>query len=249
MTSPHRPILLLTDLDDSLFQTERRCPPDTPLQPAAWDRNGLPRSFHLPAQAALVEVLSHGALLVPVTGRNRDALDRTVFRDAPFAITSFGGEIHTPAGPDDEWGRRAEPHDLAALDDLARCADAIIRRRRMMLRSSLVFDCARPQYLSVKADQPADEAVVILVDELRARGALPQAWASFQTDRSLAIGPGHLGKRQAVRHFIDTVAPPHRCTIGLGDGVADAGFLAVCDFAMTPRGSTLHAALTGTTTA
>lgn len=234
--------LLFADLDDTCFQTERKCALGTALYPAAWDRSGEAISFQTPAQSTLLTLLTAGARMIPVTGRNRDAVDRTVYRDAPFAITSFGAVIHTPDGPDAEWEalqRLAQPSEECLLG-LGRIVEHHVAASAGVLRCSLVRDAGRIRYLSVKASAVGTtDPLTMLVNRLKDRAELDESWRLYRTDRSLAIAPPQIEKAAAVEHFLRTVTPSPSCTIGIGDGPADAGFLALCDFAITPRGSTL----------
>lgn len=242
-----RPLVLLTDLDDSCFQTERKCDEGLTLFPAAWDRSGAPRSFQHPAQVALLDLFHSASSVVPVTGRNRDALTRTIFRDAEFAITSFGAVIWTPHGPDLAWQEHTTSDDTVPelLGELQQALTATIQKLTFRLRTSLVRDADCVRYVSIKAEEAiTPQWQQPLLAALSDHFALPPAWLWHSTDRSLAIGPASCDKAAAVRHFLTTYAPAHHCSIGLGDGLADASFLALCDFAMTPRGSVLHSRLT-----
>ncbi len=103
-----RAITVFTDLDDTLFQTETKARALTGhpygasgavvLTEAAYDRAGVPLSFHTPAQRAMLDLLV-GCEIIPVTGRNRCALDRVtspVFHDC--RITSHGAVLYGPDG-------------------------------------------------------------------------------------------------------------------------------------------------------
>ena len=71
--------IALVDLDDTLFQTLRKCPPDVPaerLVPLGFARDGSPLSYATPRQLNLLEWLAESAWLVPVTARSREALMR-----------------------------------------------------------------------------------------------------------------------------------------------------------------------------
>ena len=237
-----RPVLVFADLDDTCFQTERKCVARTALLPAAWDRSGKAISFQSPAQTTLLSLLTANAPLIPVTGRNRDAVDRTMYREATYAITSFGAVIHTPDGPDAAWEARQQQVQpaVAHLVEISRVVEAYVAETSGALRCSLVHDAGQIRYLSVKANGPGPtDPLVRLVDTLRDRAVLDATWRLYRTDRSLAIAPPHIEKAAAVRHFLATHASTAPCTIGIGDGPADAGFLALCDFAVTPRGSAL----------
>ena len=109
--------IILVDLDDTLFQTLRKCPPDVPegaLRPLGFGRDGGPLGFATPRQAAFLAWLGEAALLVPVTGRSHDALGR-VRIDYGAAVCAHGGVILSEGGAIDAgWAariaERAAPH-------------------------------------------------------------------------------------------------------------------------------------------
>lgn len=256
MTEPdvsgeERGVLLLADLDDTLFQTERKSAAEHMTSVAAWDRAGRPSSFQTPAQVSLIALFRSRARIVPVTGRNHDALARTLFRDDPFAITSFGAVIHTPAGPDSRWEARAQDctsRAPSALSMVYAAVTAEIGNGHWAMRHSLVHDAGAPRYVSVKAavDAPSEQLDDFLA-QLRGSGDIPDDWRVFRTERSLALAPSHLGKEHAVRFFLEQMAPHRTLVIGVADSWSDAPFLGECDFAMTPRGSALHRGMLGGT--
>lgn len=98
--------VVLSDLDDTLFQTRRKMVDELALEPfrtGAVDRTLNPRSFMTEEQSMLVDWLLEQAELIPVTARE---LKKSAASD-PFpllAITTHGAVILTPEGkPDEEW--------------------------------------------------------------------------------------------------------------------------------------------------
>jgi hypothetical protein len=116
--------IALVDLDDTLFQTLRKCPPDVPaerLVPLGFARDGAPLSYATPRQMQLIEWLSETAWLVPVTARSRDALMRARI---PFtaAICAHGGVIIGEDGEvDAQWHDHAVRQSAALPGSWRRC--------------------------------------------------------------------------------------------------------------------------------
>ena len=69
-------ILTFLDLDDTIFQTERKCPPDVALEVGALSKTGEPLSFTTPAQRTLLEWLLGTTTVIPTTGRDAASLSR-----------------------------------------------------------------------------------------------------------------------------------------------------------------------------
>jgi hypothetical protein len=81
------------DLDDTIFQTKRKCPENTPISPAAFAKDGSVMSFFTPKQARLFSVLSHKTRLIPTTARDYDAFLRATIKNYEYAIINHGGII------------------------------------------------------------------------------------------------------------------------------------------------------------
>ncbi|MCC6926709.1 hypothetical protein [Novosphingobium sp.] len=238
--------IALVDLDDTLFQTRRKCPADVSevdLTVMAYDREGQPASFATPRQLAWIEWLRRGTVLVPVTGRSVDALRRV---DLAFdhAIAAHGGVVLRPGGLvcpvwQNRIGQAAEAvrGDLEALtagfDRQAQAAGADVRVR-------IIAEADTPLYVVAKHRDPAREEELHALAEL-VRPAVPSGWTVHVNGNNVAYLPPHLGKRQAVEHLLGELRAAHPAlpVIGLGDSVTDAPFLALCDFAMIPGQSQL----------
>ncbi|HEU0134609.1 MAG TPA: hypothetical protein VFR28_07285, partial [Allosphingosinicella sp.] len=162
--------IALVDLDDTLFQTLRKCPPDVPreaLTPLGFARDGSPLSYATPRQLNFISWLSDTAWLVPVTARSRDALERVrIAMDA--AVCAHGGMILGRDGrPEPEWvdhiGRAAERHAplLEHLAERARGAEPGLSVR------ILTEEGGPGLYLLLKHPDWDEEALGRAVDSLR----------------------------------------------------------------------------------
>lgn len=238
--------IALVDLDDTLFQTRRKCPPDVPegdLVPMAFDREGNPASFATPRQLAWIEWLRRGTLLVPVTGRSVDALARV---DLAFdlGVAAHGGVVlREGQRPCPDWQARiaaAAQAERAGLAAIAERFAALANAQNADVRVRILQEAGTPLYVVAKHNDPAREA------ELHALAAdmadtVPPGWTRHINGNNVAYLPPHLGKRQAVEHVLGELRRlhPDLPVIGLGDSLTDAPFLALCDFAMIPGQSQL----------
>jgi len=233
-------VYLFVDLDDSLLQTREKCR-QQPLIPAALDRAGTAHSFHTPQQSALLDLFAE-ATLIPVTGRNLDALRRvTSPRFSSYRITSHGALV---LGPDErplqEWQTALDeqlPRWGSRLAAVAELAQGHIRERGYHLRTRIIEDLGFPVYLSVKG--PPDE-----LEEL-AR-LLAAAWIEgvvHMNDRNLALLPPFADKAAAVRYLmarIEASGSSKPVFIGIGDSLTDLSFLRLCHFALVPQHSQIQ---------
>lgn len=231
--------MVLVDLDDTLFQTRRKCPPDVPesaLTALGFGRDGAPLGFATPRQLGFLAWLSEAALVVPVTGRSHEALKR-VRLDHGWGVCAHGGVLLGPEGsPDPDWARRtaeaAAPH-AGMLASLVEAAGPLAR---------ILHEGEVPLYVLLKhpeADEDAlDEAVA------RVLPLVPEGWTVHRNGNNAALMPPFLGKVHAVAALLPRLRAlhPDAPVIGIGDSLSDAPFMALCDYAMTPTGSQLSAA-------
>jgi len=234
--------IVLVDLDDTLFQTRRKCPPDVPedaLRPLGFGRDGGPLGFATPRQTAFLTWLGEAALVVPVTGRSHDALSR-VRIDYGAAVCAHGGVILDEKGAVDpgwaaEIAERAAPHKakLAALAEAARGTKVAAR---------ILAEGGTDLYLLLK-DPDGDETLLDPVLE-RILPRVPGDWTIHRNGNNAALMPPFLGKAHAVRALLPRLRAfhPDAPVIGIGDSLSDAPFMALCDYAMMPAGSQLSAA-------
>lgn len=241
--------IALVDLDDTLFQTLRKCPPDVPVErltALGFAKDGAPLSYATPRQMRFLEWLAETTHLVPVTARSLDALRRA---HIPFraAVCAHGGVILDDTGAIDAgWAaiitERAMPH----ADTLARFADAIAaeaRTRGAAVTARVLSEGDLPLYTLAKHVDADAEALVAVVDA--AIPALPDGWTDHRNGNNVALMPPYLGKAHAVAHILPALRArfPDAPVIGVGDSHTDAPFMALCDFAMLPPRSQLAAGL------
>jgi hypothetical protein len=230
MTRP----LILADLDDSLFQTRRKCGdwPEGDLKPMSRLADGSPSGYATPPQQALLGWLAQGEL-VPVTARARAVLARVDIAQAP-AICANGGCILTADGtPDPVWHQRLAA-EADGCEGPAALYPVLTDGLGAEYRHWIVSENGLDLYLVIKSNTGDVPALTVLAEALRA--ALPEGWRIHANDNNLAFLPPWLSKRAAVRYLLEQVRKetPGRLVIGIGDSWSDAGFLDLTDMAMIP---------------
>ena len=237
--------IALVDLDDTLFQTLRKCPPEVPqerLVPLGFARDGSPLSYATPRQVAMIEWLCETAWLVPVTARSRDALMRARI---PFsaAIAAHGGVILGEDGaPDPEWhayvSAKADA-DASILDNLRDRIALEAEERRTDLRVRVLDEEGVGLYVLAKHQETDEAALHATVDAVL--DEVPAGWTVHRNGNNVAIMPPWLGKQHAVAALLPRLraAHPDAPVIGIGDSLTDAPYMALCDYAMMPQGSQL----------
>lgn len=243
--------IALVDLDDTLFQTLRKCPADVPrerLVPLGFGRDGAPLSYATPRQMSLIGWLAETSWLVPVTARSSEALMRA---RVPFtaAICAHGGVIIGEDGePDADWHAYAEAEANSlqpALDSLRDRVAAEAERRGVPLRVRVLGEGELGLYVLAKHEETDEEALHAVIDAVA--GAVPAGWTVHRNGNNVALMPPWLGKQNAVAFLLPRLRARHpdAPVIGIGDSLTDAAYMAICDYAMMPSGSQLARAALG----
>lgn len=232
--------VVFVDLDDTLFQTAGKCPDgmSSGLLPMSRLEDGSVSGFATPVQQKLLAWLRDGSV-IPVTARSSVVLARVDVEQAP-AICSNGGRINVLGGGlDMEWHARlrASAGSLASVSDMHRVLTADLDPRRF--RHWVVSEAGLDLYVVVKSN--VDDGVVLdevasVFGDLHAVG-----WRMHRNGNNLAFLPTWLSKRDAVAYLLEALRRdvPGRPVVGVGDSLSDAGFMDLCDFAMTPTASQL----------
>jgi len=243
-------VTVFTDLDDSLFATREKASVRADggvLSTAAVDRGGAPLSFHSPDQLALLDLLGE-ATLVPVTGRNREALDRVASpRFEDYRIVSHGALIYAPDGePLASWHARVEEQAACVADGMRMLVDAIGRRLGADvadLRTRVIEDGGVPVYVSVKAPAQFERAHAKEIASLAV--SLGGEWRVHCNGRNVAVLPPYADKAAAVTHVMEIKreSDPGMVFVGVGDSLTDLPYLKLCHFAVIPQDSQIQGAL------
>jgi hypothetical protein len=233
--------IVLTDLDDTLFQTLPKCPPDADgLRLMSTLVDGSPSGFATPLQQNFLRWLQAG-VVIPVTARGSDVLARVDIKAAP-AICANGGCILGDDGALDRvWH--------AQLTDHAREAEPVREVYRQLtdglctdrFRHWSVEEAGLDLYIVIKSNMQDDQALAELERDLAPH--LPAGWRCHRNGNNLAYLPPWLSKRHAARYLIARyrAEQPDCPIIGIGDSVSDVGFMDLCDFAIVPTASQLWA--------
>lgn len=244
-----RPIAFV-DLDDTLFQTLRKCPPEehAHLTLGATATNGM-HSMMTRRQRAFVDWLLAGAETIPVTARSSEAYGRVAIRFGHEAIVANGAVVLDADGRPDPLWAEIMARDLAAhrgmLDDLIGRGRAVAQSVGLDTRSWIVTE-------DIGADEPLCAYAVFKqndgdgrrLDELaRALSSAfdLRAWTIHHNGNNFALLPPALSKRRAVEFLLERLraGDPARPAIGLGDSLTDLPFMQACDFWGAPGESQL----------
>ncbi|WP_312176020.1 hypothetical protein [Pseudescherichia sp.] len=243
MTKP----VILSDLDDTLFQTRRKMVDELALEPfrtGALDRSLAPRSFMTEEQSMLVDWLLDQAELIPVTARGTEEIRRVQIPFRSWAVTTHGAVILTPEGkPDEEW----QAHMLLNLTPFAERLVSMQRIITEMMEAKGINAWARlnyeyggiPVYMVMKhRDSTRLDELNAIADEIENvfstegfyihRNSNNVAWLPVPVEKGLAVS-WLLNKLRSERGIFPV--------IGLGDSLSDHRFMKLCSWFGIPRQS------------
>lgn len=245
--------VVLTDLDDTWFQSRRKCGSEAPegLAAAAQLESGEWHSFTTPAQRAWLELLGAGATLIPVTARSRAGLRRLhpsiADRFTAGAIVHHGGLVLDAAGEiDAAWRPLLEaeirpwtPALMALGQALAAQRDALGLPVRVKVHNEdgVAFYVGLRAESSTLARTDFDAMVLALTG-----GLVPTALWRHQTGTNAAFLPPSVTKTRAAAWLLGRLRAEGEplTTLGVGDAASDAGFMDLCDLVMLPANGELR---------
>lgn len=242
------------DLDDTLFYTGRKLEEALRGGTATLDRLGEPHSYLSRHQAHLLGTLLAGATLIPVTGRDPEAYGRVQLPFGSWAILDHGATVLRPPVQPGQGGLLDRVWQLVmheALEDqeqaLRLSAQAAVHISDLMhLGCTVRLHEADGLPMMVVVKHPY--ALQNSLDTLSQQWALWRQEAGthlrfFANGNNLTLIARGVSKEAAVEYVLGQLREGSEdqelLTLGLGDSLADAPFMNLCDFALTPGDSQL----------
>lgn len=242
-----RPIVLV-DLDDTLFQTEAKCPPgEAPyLTRTAKSSNGR-HSFATRRQQGMIGWLLETTDVIPVTARGSTAYAAVEIPFAAGAVIANGAVIlDADNRPDPVWREMVRPALAPYADPLAALLEEgsiDAERRGISVRAWIAEEDGMATYAVFKENEGDGSRLT----ELSFTPGLLDGWVRHHNGNNCALIPPAISKRLAVRHLLDRAhaADPTRPVLGLGDSITDLSYLRLCDWWGMPGRSQLADACAG----
>ncbi len=250
--------IALCDLDDTLFFTGRKLEEALRSGTAALDRLGEPHSFLSRHQAHLLGTLLRGATLIPVTGRDPEAFSRVQLPFGSWAILDHGATVLRPPSQPGQSGQPDRVWQLVMQEVLEDQEQALRLAAQAAghISDLMHLDCTvrlhesggHPMMVVVKHPYALQNSL----DAMNAQWALWRQEAGvdlrfFANGNNLTLIARGVSKESAVEYVLgqlrDELEGQELLTLGLGDSLADAAFMNLCDFALTPGDSQLMRAL------
>ena len=239
MNSPS--LVSFVDLDDTLFQTQRKCEGKTIVQMAAKGSTKQRSSYMCSKQRDFFEALKSQSLVIPTTARDKKSFHNVDIRWNGPCILNHGGTILYPSGDEDlEWKARITKqrnkihYKLLVIESQIK---AFATEKSLDVRVRLIGD--DPLYVVAK-DNNSDIKSLIEIQDFVNKTLIPESPSDFYihfNDNNLAVIPQFLNKSHAVQYVLDNYFDTTPTTLGVGDSISDLDFMKLCDFVITPSQS------------
>ncbi len=237
---------LFLDLDDTLFQTLRKCPVDERLQARAFLPDGAANSFSTYKQQWLWQWFSEGFKVVPVTARDAGAFARVKLPFSEEAVLNHGAVILDKSGiPDPTWMAlmlKQQSEFMGCLLDLWHDIETFCQQVNGY-KTRLVQDFKTTWYGVIKHTDGTEAPLLALlhavIDNHPAIGEGKLYW--HLNGNNLAVLPKPITKEKAVAYLLGRYQReyPGLLTFGAGDSRTDAAFMSLCDYALIPKNTQL----------
>lgn len=240
---------LFLDLDDTVFQTRRKCPSLKEATPAAFSLSGEPSSYFLPKQKILVSLLQDQWRIIPTTARTQAAYDRVDLGISceDGVILNHGATILLANGQEDTQWRAGMERQLVALyeifEQLKQSVEQYAQEHKSDLLVRTIEEAGLTYYVEVRHRQATSEQLrAVLVKCVQPLLKKLPEFKAYLNSNSLTILPCIVNKSHAVKYQLETLRNQYGdiMTMGMGDSLSDAPFMTLCDYAMIPQGTQLH---------
>ena len=239
---------IFVDLDDTLFQTLRKCPEGDPhLEARAFLANNSANSFASTKQQWLWSWISEGFRVVPVTGRDLGSFERVNLPFAEDIVLNHGAVILTPEREvDPEWMQGMLTALPAYYPNFMQLWQALeqfaVHKPEYKLR--LVEDFGQLWYGVIKHQQASEASLQqLLIEHILPHPSVQDGSLYWHLNgNNLAVLPKIINKESAVAYLLARYQREYGpvLSFGAGDSLSDAPFLALCDYAILPKGTQLH---------
>lgn len=236
--------IFLCDMDDTLFQTERRRSIEQDSVAASYRVDGRPIGFMTGTQNKFVNWILKNSMVIPVTARDKEALGRISMQFNYGAVCCHGGLVLLPNGEvDQEWLDLQKPIVEACREDLAEIEKLAAKFHEQGAKSWIVREGDNPFYVVVKKSSDSEVSLSDFVQQVKS--IYGDKFYFHLNVRNLAIIPAGISKKLAASYVIAKFNHQGNThpVLGFGDSLSDYGFMNLCDWMGIPRESQLNKVL------
>ena len=233
--------VFFSDLDDTLVQSTHKIQNAVEYKKISTNRSGEYIGSSTSYQLKMMERMSRDAITIPVTGRNKAALDRFEKEWSSYQIVSHGAVVLNQEGQlDKEWEASIQDEVLESNWLLANVSEKLHELKETNHSDAeirIIQDMGITCYLCVKgkkADSDIEPFIEALKEHMSNTKEVSQ-WRIHANGRNLAFLPPYANKARAVRFVKEKLnLTINDLTIGLGDSMSDLQFMNECHLWITP---------------
>lgn len=226
-------IILFIDLDDTLFQTQRKN--SQGIIPATRSALAGKGSYMTQAQKLFFDLFNESkkVKIIPTTARDLEQYHNTLLSESArieTAILYFAGMILEKGQAEKQW----QQHIQRSYQQLNQSISQLLIEVKAILTNHPQFIVYNVDnyYITVKAKPDCPIALrETIFSQLKTIKI--KEYFIHQNDRALSLLPLFINKKFAVQYLIEKYQPS--LTLGVGDSLTDLSFMAVCDFRIFPR--------------
>lgn len=232
-------IVFFSDIDDTLIQRKKN------YQPPISSDVELPTvssSYSTPAQQSLIN-LCNEQVFIPVTGRNKAAIDRLSIMMNSFKVIDHGAIILNENDEiDPDWQKillKESDSWQHILADYAARIIQFIKDKSLALRCKLISDFGFACYVSIKGSYDELLKLSAITDQF---SVLADNARVHLNGSNMALLPPFACKKRAVEFLQQYFLAQAQDTlfVGLGDSNSDLAFMQTCHFQMIPQHSQIN---------
>ena len=207
-------IAFFTDLDDTLLQSNNKVPKNKDSLSISKNRQGEFIGKATKSQIILKEMMEEKGWIIPVTGRNKDALYRIDWNWNCFQAVSHGAIVLNRNGAlNEKWISEIQSEIDEAkpiLESLNHFIEGKIKESNT--DTKVLFDQGIPVYISVKNREEVDIEKALAIE---VESKVPSGWRVHLNGRNMAVLPPYASKSRAVK-FIKKELNMHENTLTIG---------------------------------
>ena len=244
MTKP----IYLVDLDDNLFQTQRKLNHQNTLayKAAAFDREQKPRSFFNKKQSNFMDWLLSTSTVIPVTARGTEETARVDIPFQSWKIMTHGAVITQPNGNvDPAWQSHIKKklfyYQDKILTQQQRLSEAFEKNNiKAWARINYEYDGLAIYVVAKHTDSEQIDELYRIAKEVDDKFGTDGFYV-HKNSNNIAWIPNDINKGIATAYLLEKLNTQEKGipVLGLGDSLSDHSFLKLCDWFGMPNQSQL----------
>lgn len=232
-------IIVFTDLDETLFSSSDIG------EPATVDRLNKYHSYCSQKKRALFDLFeSKNTLVIPVTGRNTESLNRCILKEVlecEYSIVSYGMLVlDRKKQPLQDWVNvLCDNYNLGEWENIINYAFELIKSDLNYtidkLNVKIIEDHGFVSHISIKLKKEYYDSCILNDISTYLNSHDFSNFKLHENDRAFALLPPFCNKAKAVKYLKNKISNDGDLVFGIGDSTTDIEFMKQADYMIVPR--------------